>query len=114
MTGALGFHFLTNLVTLNEDISGSAAIEYVLNDVLALGIGRDPIEFLGMVTNPTRAYLVATVGAFPAELTEATALPTTAERSWYVHPEIAVAVLRLWLLLPVVVGIRRFERSDLS
>lgn len=114
MAGALGFYLMTNLVTLNDDISGLAGIDYVLNTVLGLGIGEDPIQFVGMLTNPTRAYLVASIGAFPDELTEMMDLPATDDLSWYVQPEIAVVILGLWLLLPVLVGVRQFEGADIS
>lgn len=114
MVGALGFYFATNLVTLNDDISGLAGIEYVLNDVFGLGIGRDPIQFVGMLTNPTRAYLVSTIGVFPEDLAGTVDLPTTNDLSWYVQPEVAVVILCLWLLAPVLFGVKRFERSDVS
>lgn len=114
MAGALGFYLMTNLVTLNDDISGLAGIEYVLNTTLGLGIGADLIQFIGMLTNPTRAYLVATIGVFPDELLDAMDLPAPETLSWYVQPEIAVVVLGLWLFLPVLVGVRQFDRASIS
>jgi len=114
MAGALGFYFMTNLVTLNDDISGLAGIEYVLNDVLDLSVGTSAIEFLGMVTNPTRAYLVATVGAFPDTMVSSVDIPTSSELAWYVQPEAAIAVLFAWLILPVAFGIWRFDRADIG
>lgn len=114
MAGALGFYLMTNLVTVNDDISGLAGLEYVLNDVFGLGLGADPIQFVGMVTNPTRAYLVATIGVFPDELIETMNLPAADDLSWYVQPEIAVVILVFWLIVPVLVGVRQFERSDIS
>ncbi|MCU4752508.1 ABC transporter permease [Halobacteria archaeon AArc-curdl1] len=114
MLGALGFYFATNVMTLNDDVSGLAGLEYVLNEVLGLRIADDAIQFIGMVTNPTRAYLVATIGVFPESMTEATELPTAADLSWYVQPEVAVIVLIGWLIVPVVFGLRRFKRADLS
>ncbi|TYL37901.1 ABC transporter [Natronococcus pandeyae] len=114
MAGALGFYFATNLVTLNDDISGLAGLEYVLNDVLGLGIGADLIQFVGMVTNPTRAYLVSTIGVFPDGMTATMGLPRPDELSWYVQPEIAAVILVGWLLVPIVLGVRRFDRATLS
>lgn len=114
MVGALGFYFMTNLMTLNDDISGIAGLDYVLNDLLGIGIGDDPLQFLGMVTNPTRAYLVSTIGVFPEEMIETMELPFPQELPWYVQPEIAGIVLIVWLIAPVVFGIRRFERSDIT
>lgn len=114
MVGALGFYFMTNLMTLNDDISGIAGLDYVLNDLLGIGIGDDPLQFLGMVTNPTRAYLVSTIGVFPEEMIETMELPFPQELPWYVQPKIAGIVLIVWLIAPVVFGIRRFERSDIT
>lgn len=114
MAGALGFYFATNLVTLNEDISGLAGIEYVLNDLLDLDVGTAPIQFIGMVTNPTRAYLVATIGAFPDAMVRSVDIPTPSELAWYVQPEAAVAVLLAWLALPVAFGVWRFDRADIG
>jgi ABC-2 type transport system permease protein len=114
MTGALGFYFVTNLVTLNDEISGLAGLEYVLNDVLGLGVGRDPIQFVGMLTNPTRAYLVSTVGVFPEGTAEVVGLPATDNLSWYVQPEVAVVILVIWLVAPVLFGMGRFERTEIS
>lgn len=114
MVGALGFYFATNLVTLNDDVSGLAGIEYVLNDVFGLGIGRDPIQFVGMLTNPTRAYLVSTIGVFPEDLVGTMDLPAPNDLSWYVQPEVAVVILGIWLLVPVLLGVKRFERADVS
>ncbi|MXV61271.1 ABC transporter permease subunit [Natronorubrum sp. JWXQ-INN-674] len=114
MAGALGFYLLTNLVTLNDDISGLAGIDYVLNTVLGLGVGEDLIQFVGMLTNPARAYLVATIGVFPDGRLETMDLPEPSELSWYVQPEVAAVILGLWLILPMLVGIRQFERAAVS
>lgn len=114
MIGALGFYFTTNLVTLNDDISGLAGLEYVLNELLGLGVGPDPIQFLGIVTNPTRAYMVAAIGAFPESMTEAMELPAATGLSWYVQPEAATVVLLAWLVGPILVGLRAFERAEIA
>ena len=114
MAGAIGFYFATNLVTLFDETSGLAALEYVLNDLLALGIGESAIQFLGMVSNPTRAYLVATVGVFPDELTATAAFPVANDLAWYAGPESAAVVLLAWLCVPIWFGVRRFERADIT
>jgi len=114
MLGALGFYFSTNLMTLNEDVSGLAGLEYLLNELLGLGVREAPIQFVGVLTNPTRAYLLSTVGAFPRELTGRAELPLPGDLAWYVQPEVAVGVLVAWLVVPVLVGLGRFERADIS
>lgn len=93
---------------------GTGRIEYVLNDHLGLDVGTAPIQFLGMVTNPTRAYLVATIGAFPDAMARSVDIPTPSELAWYVQPEAAVAVLLMWLALPVVFGVWQFDRANIG
>jgi len=114
MIAALGFYFGTNLVTLNDDISGLAGIDYVLNDLLRLGVGEAPIQFVGMVTNPTRAYLVTAIGAFPDRLTTTVDVPLPSELAWYVQPDAAVVVLLGWLVVPVLFGLWQFDRAELG
>ncbi|THE63239.1 ABC transporter [Salinadaptatus halalkaliphilus] len=114
MLGAFGFYVMTNLMTLNDDVSGIAGIEYVLNDLLEFGVGEGGVQFLGIVTNPTRAYLLSILGVFPSEGTAEMALPDPATLPWYVQPEIAMLVLGVWLVVPVVVGRRVFDRADIT
>lgn len=114
MIGVLGFYFATNFVTLNDDVSGLAGLEYVLNDLIGLGIGDDPIQFIGMIMNPTRAYLLASIGAFPEELINTMAFPAPAELAWYVQPEAAIVVLIAWLVMPILAGIYWFERTEIA
>ena len=112
--GAFGFYVGTNLMTLNDDVSGIAGIEYLLNGLLDFGVSEGGIQFLGIITNPTRAYLLSTLGVFPSQSTADMALPEPAALPWYVQPEIAVVVLGVWLVVPVVVGLRAFDRADIT
>lgn len=114
MVAAFGFYLITNLMTLFDRVSALGALEYVLNDLLGVGVGEDPILLLGMVTNPTQAYFVATVGTFPAEMTDAMELPATGDLPWYVGPEVAAVLLLGWLVVPILFGRYRFERADIS
>lgn len=111
---AFGFYMVTNLMTLNDDVSGLAGLEYLLNGVLGLEVAGDTIQFVGMVTNPTRAYLVAAVGVFPEAMIETIDLPAPRELAWYVQPEAAVLVLVTWLIGPVAIGVGRFEHADIT
>ena len=111
MAGALGFYFSTNLMTLVDGMSALAALEYVLNGLLGLGVGEAPLRFVGMVTNPTEAYLVAVQLAFPAGFM---GLPPTDGLAWFVRPQAAVVLLIAWLVLPIAVGVRQFERADIG
>ena len=114
MLGALGFYFATNMMTMNENVSGLAGLRYVLNDLLGLGVREDLVQFAGILANPTRAYLVSTLGVFPTELAESMALPMPTDLAWYVQPPVAFGVLLAWLVLPVLFGLYRFDRADIS
>lgn len=114
MLAALAFYFGTNSMTMNEDVSGLAGLEYVLNGLFGLGVGEAPIQFVGILTNPTRAYLLAAAGAFPDALTGTMDLPVPADLAWYVRPEVGVVVLLAWAVVPILVGSYRFDRADIS
>ncbi|WP_436925716.1 ABC transporter permease subunit [Halosimplex amylolyticum] len=114
MLGALGFYFSTNLMALNDDVSGLAGVEYVLRELLGVSVDPELIQFLGVLTNPTRAYLFAATAAFPEELTEAMEIPVPADPAWYLRPEVALGLLLAWLVVPAAFGIRRFERADID
>ena len=114
MAGAIGFYFVTNLVTLFDDVSGLAALDYVLNDLLGLGVAGDLIRLVGMLTNPTEAYVVATMLAFPESLHDQLEFPVPETLAWYVQPEVALVILLAWLVVPIWFGLRRFERADID
>ncbi|AGB16916.1 hypothetical protein Halru_2331 [Halovivax ruber XH-70] len=115
MGGALAVYFVTNLLILFGQLSILGALQYVLNDLLGLGVGDEPIQFVGMVLSPTQAYLASTTLAFPNDLVAA--MPTAgdpADLVWYLQPETALAILLAWTVLPLALGIWRFERADLG
>lgn len=114
MLGAFGFYVGTNLMTLNDDVSGIAGIEYVLNGLLSLGVSEGVIQFVGIITNPTRAYLLSILGVFPSRGAAEMSLPEPATLPWYVQPEIAMVILGAWLVVPVAVGVRAFDRADIT
>ncbi|NHN46638.1 ABC transporter permease subunit [Halostella sp. JP-L12] len=111
MAAALGFYFSTNVMTLVDGMSALAALRYALNELLGLGVGEDATRFLGVLTNPTQAYLVAVQLAFPAGFMD---LPAADGVAWYARPEVAVVVLLAWLVAPILFGLRRFERADIG
>ncbi|ELZ08214.1 ABC-2 type transporter [Halovivax asiaticus JCM 14624] len=114
MGGVLGFYFVTNLLILFGQLSILGALEYVLNELLGLGVGDDPIQLVGMLVSPTHTYLNTTLLAFPDGFEEAMLGGQTTATAWYVEPEAALVILLAWTVVPLALGVWRFERADLG
>jgi len=114
MGGALGFYFITNLLVIFGDLSIQGLLEYLLNDILGAGVGDDPLLCLSMIISPTQSYLQSTLLAFPESFTSARGLPGVEELAWYVQPEMALALLFAWLLIPLFLGVRQFKRANIG
>ncbi|WP_222916710.1 ABC transporter permease [Natrinema sp. SYSU A 869] len=105
MGGAIGFFFVTNVLNLFGPLR--LAIEYVFNDLMGLDIAGNQIMFVQSLISPTAAYLRSTTLVFPNQ-TVPNGFP------WYLQSEIMVAIMIAWLVVPIALGIWRFERADLG
>jgi ABC-2 type transport system permease protein len=113
MGGALGFYFVTNLLVVFGDLSIRGLLAYLLNDILGAGVGEDPLTFLTMIMSPTQSYLASTMLVFPdAFMAEQGVNP--AELSWYVQGKPGLALLLAWCVLPLLVGVWRFDRVNIG
>lgn len=113
MGGALGFYFVTNLLVVFGDLSIRGLLAYLLNDILGAGVGEDPLTFLTMIMSPTQSYLASTMLVFPdAFMAEQGVNP--AELSWYVQGKPGLALLLAWCILPLLVGMWRFDRVNIG
>ena len=113
MGGALGFYFVTNLLVIFGDLSIRGLLRYVLNELLDLGVGQDPLTFMTMVISPTQSYLTTTLLAFPEDFLATNGLdPET--MSWYVQGEVGLALLVAWLVVPLLIGIWRFDKANIG
>jgi len=113
MGGALGFYFVTNLLVVFGDLSIRGLLEYVLNDLLGAGVGEDPLTFLTMLISPTQSFLASTMLVYPADFLANNGLDPT-EMAWYVQGEMGLALLGLWLVVPLAFGIWRFETANIG
>lgn len=111
---SLAFYFVTNVFVVFEGLSVLSGIEYLLNDLLGLGVGEDPVQFLGMVISPTHAYFGTTIWPIPDSFLDAVETPTPDELVWYLQPEVALFFLLAWTIVPLLLGVWRFERVDLG
>ena len=113
MGGALGFYFVTNLLVIFGDLSIRGLLRYVLNELLDLGVGQDPLTFMTMIISPTQSYLTTTLLAFPEDFLATNGLdPET--MSWYVQGEVGLALLVAWLVVPLLIGIWRFDKANIG
>jgi ABC-2 type transport system permease protein len=113
MGGALGFYFVTNLLVVFGNLSIAGLLRYVLNELLDLGVGQDPITFMTMVISPTQSYLASTMLAFPEEFLSFQGL-NAEEMAWYVQGEVGLALLLAWLVVPLLIGIWRFDKANIG
>jgi ABC-2 type transport system permease protein len=113
MGGALGFYFVTNLLVVFGDLSIRGLLEYVLNDLLGAGVGEDPLTFLTMVISPTQSFLASVQLVYPDRWLRFNELDP-ADLSWYVQGEMGLVLLLLWLVVPLAIGIRRFETANIG
>ncbi|WP_436901401.1 ABC transporter permease subunit [Halovenus halobia] len=113
MGGALGFYFVTNLLVIFGDLSIRGLLDYVLNDLLNAGVGQDPLTFITMVISPTQSYLSSVLLAFPGDFLTVQQL-NPEEMAWYVQGEMGLALLVAWLVIPLLIGIWRFDRANIG
>ncbi|WP_255168736.1 ABC transporter permease [Natrononativus amylolyticus] len=104
MGGAIGFFFVTNVLTLLPVFEN--AISYVLADLLGMEVTAEGMSFVQAVVSPTIAYTYSMRLAFPD-----VGMPTDA---WYLEGEVMLVILFAWVLVPVLAGLWRFQRVDLG
>lgn len=113
MGGALGFYFLTNVLVIFEGLSIRALLDWLLNTILDAGIGEDPLTFLMLFISPTQSFFNATELAFPEQFLIGQGMDP-GEVAWYVQGEVGLFFLLAWLIVPLLVGIWRFERVNIG
>ncbi|SEW14728.1 ABC transporter permease subunit [Natrinema salifodinae] len=105
MGGAIGFFFVTNVLNLFGPFR--FAIEYLFNDLAGLGISNMQVMFVQVLLSPTAAYVRSTPLAYSAD-------SVSDIYPWFLQPEVMVAVMLAWLVVPIALGCWRFERADLG
>lgn len=113
MGGALGFYFVTNLLVIFGNLSIRGLLEYVLNELIGLSVGQDPLQFLSMLISPTQSYIVSTSLAFPEQFLRFQG-QNMGESAWYVQGEMGLALLCGWVVVPLLLGIWRFDRANIG
>jgi ABC-2 type transport system permease protein len=88
-------------------------LDYVLNELLNAGVGQDPLTFMTMVISPTQSYLSSVLLAFPDNFLTVQQL-NPEEMAWYVRGEMGLALLAVWLVIPLLIGIWRFDRANIG
>lgn len=109
MGGAIGFFFVTNVLTMVPGFSIIDAFDYVINSLLDFGVSQDGLEFVRALLSPTMAYTYSTALAFPNSMS---GIPE--DIPWYLQGEIMVVVMLAWLVVPIALGLWRFTRADLG
>ena len=113
MGGALGFYFVTNVLVVFEGLSIRTLLDWLLNTVLGLGIAEDPLTFLMFIISPTQSFFTSTALAFPDQFLIEQGMDP-GEASWYIQGEVGLAFLFVWLVVPLVLGLWRFEHVNID
>ncbi|MFC6951715.1 ABC transporter permease [Halorubellus litoreus] len=125
MAGAVGFYFVTIPFNLIPTISIPGLIRYVTNDLLGMALEGDIFQFIQAAISPAMAYqqglnVVTTRLYFdrfesnlPPEAQEQ-ALARLNDQAWYLAPEVMVAIMLVWLVVPLALGYWRFKDAELG
>lgn len=108
MGGSIAIYFVTVLMPLFPGINVQNILDFLLNELLGLGVAEDPLSFIQVLISPLMAFLTTWPWAFP----ESNQGPS--EVAWYLEPNVTIFVLLAWLVVPLVLGYLVFERSDLG
>ncbi|MFC3957952.1 ABC transporter permease subunit [Halovivax cerinus] len=107
MGASIAFFFVTNVLSLFGPLQ--LAIDYLANDLLGLEISVNQIVFLQSLISPTTAYVNSTGLVFPDGFNT---IPM--ELPWFLQGETMLVILVAWLVVPLALGLWRFERADLG
>lgn len=105
---AIGIYFVTVVFQIVPMIRIRNILEIVLNDILGLSVGADPLFLIQALTSPFMAFALTWGWAFPDE-----GQPFGVE-AWYLQPKVTIFILLAWLVVPLVLGYLKLERSDLG
>jgi ABC-2 type transport system permease protein len=127
MAGAVGFYFVTIPFNLIPSVSIPALIRYVTNDLLGMGLEGDIFSFLQAAISPAMAYSqglsVVTRRMYVNEYMNAGDLPEGAreqllsqlnDQAWYLGADVMVAIMLVWLVVPLALGYWRFKDAELG
>jgi ABC-2 type transport system permease protein len=66
-----------------------------------------------MVISPTQSYLSSTMLAFPEDFLTANGL-NPESMSWYVQGEVGLGLLLAWMVIPLLIGVWRFNNANIG
>lgn len=125
MAGAVGFYFVTIPFNLVPSVSIPGVIRYVTNDTLGMGLEGDIFQLIQAAISPAMAYqqglnVVTTRMYFdryesnlPAEYQQQV-LARLNDQAWYLGAEVMVAIMLVWLVVPLAIGYWRFRSAELG
>ncbi|WP_339102395.1 ABC transporter permease subunit [Haloterrigena salinisoli] len=107
MGGTIGFFFVTTVLALFRMVS--FALNWILNDLFGLDLSQNALSFIEAAMSPIMAFFGAMDLVFPSQVSQ-----TAPDSPWYLEGEVMIVILLAWLVVPLVLGIWRFERADLG
>ncbi|QRV13773.1 ABC transporter permease [Haloterrigena salifodinae] len=107
MGGTIAFFFVTTVLVLFGLVN--TALGWIFNDVLGRDLSGEVLTFIEALMSPMIAFSRA-FNIFLADLPEG----AFQDQPWYLEGEMMIVILLAWLIVPLVLGIWRFERADLG
>ncbi|QCC51212.1 ABC transporter permease subunit [Halapricum salinum] len=114
IAGSIAFFFVFNIGWFSLPISPMEVFEFVLEQ-----LGRDPENYQHFMEliwslSPTGAYLNTMDFYLPARIASQQAPVSTASDPFYIQPWFMLVILAAWVVVPLALGIRRFQKAQLG
>ncbi|MFB6151413.1 MAG: ABC transporter permease [Haloarculaceae archaeon] len=114
MAGGIGFFFLFNIVWNFLPVSPTQMLEFVLRE-----LGRDPDNYRNLLElvfslSPTGAYLNSMELYMPARVVERATQVSATGDPFYAQSWFMLVILGAWAVVPIALGLWRFERAQLG
>lgn len=111
MTATIGFYFVTDVLWIFGDFSVVGALSFVFEDILGLSPHDHFYEFIFQLS-PFGAYLKTEYLIFdPSNYPQ---LAPLGDLPFYLEPWFGVLILLAWIIVPLVVGYRWFNRAEIQ
>jgi ABC-2 type transport system permease protein len=111
ISGAIGFYFVSDVLFLFGDLSVVGLLEYLLEDVL--GGDYHPFFYEAVRSlSPANAYLNSTLAIFSPD--NFARLEVPGDLPFYLETEFMFVILAGWIVVPTVLGVLAFQRTELG
>jgi ABC-2 type transport system permease protein len=115
IAASMATYFLTVIFFVVPGLRLSAIVSFVHQKLLGAEANPNLYDAITYVS-PYTAFQKAANLAFPPRFEQTVFYrgPDMPDLAWYLEDEVSLLVLGVWLVVPLLIGYRRFERTDLD